>query len=255
MTLTLLTVPCLDDNYAFIIANETTKEAAVIDAPEAAPINAALAQTDYRLTTVLLSHHHWDHIDGLDGLRGREGLQIIGAKADAHRLPPLDHAVTAGDTITVCGEDAQIIDAPGHTIGHIVFHFPQSKLCFTMDTLMALGCGRLFEGTPAQMWDTMQKLRTLPDDTLLCSGHEYAATNAAFAATIEPHNQDLISRTQAITAARAKGISTVPSLLSLEKATNPYLRADNPALKSAMHMASASDLEVFTEIRKRRDSF
>ena len=255
MPLELLTIPCLEDNYAFVIANTATKEAALIDVPDASPINAALAATDYTLTTVLLTHHHWDHIDGLDGLNGRDGLKVIGARADAHRLPPLDLAVTDGDQITLCGEVADVFDVSGHTVGHIAVHLPHSKLAFTADSLMAMGCGRLFEGTPAQMWDSMLKLRELPDDTLICSGHEYTASNAKFAASLEPDNPQVKSRIQDITAARAEGRATVPSLLGLEKLTNPFLRADDPALMAAVGMTDDDPYAAFAEIRGRKDRF
>ncbi|MFT5065688.1 MAG: hydroxyacylglutathione hydrolase [Yoonia sp.] len=255
MTLTLTTVPCLVDNYAFIIGNPATKEAAVIDVPEAAPINAALLAGGWHLTTVLLTHHHWDHIDGLDGLTNRADLHVIGAAADAHRLPELNTAVSEGDTIRICGEDAAILDVSGHTVGHIAFHFPQSGFIFTADSLMALGCGRLFEGTPAQMWSSMQKLRALPSDTVICSGHEYTASNAAFALTLEPANADLRSRVEAIKAARLLDEPTVPSTLALEQQTNPFLRADVPALKHAIGMDNADSTTVFTEIRARKDRF
>ncbi len=255
MPLTLITVPCLSDNYAFIIGNPDTKEAAVIDVPEAAPINAALAAGGWRLTTVLLTHHHWDHIDGLDGLSGRDGLTIIGAANDAHRLPPLDVQVNEGDTITVCGQRADILDVSGHTVGHIAFHFAQEKLAFTADSLMAFGCGRLFEGTPAQMWDSMQKLRALPADTIICSGHEYTRSNAQFAATLETDNPDVISRIKAVNAARAANQPTVPTSLDLEIRTNPFLRADVPSMMAAVGLSDANPADVFAEIRGRKDKF
>ncbi|WP_458791141.1 hydroxyacylglutathione hydrolase [Yoonia sp. MH D7] len=255
MPLILTTVPCLKDNYAFILGNPDTHEACVIDVPEAPPINIALMEGGWTLTTVLLTHHHWDHIDGLDGLDRREELKIIGAQADAHRLPPLDHAVTEGDTVNILGEDLTIIDVSGHTIGHIAFNFTKSKYAFTGDSLMALGCGRLFEGTPAQMWTSLQKLKTLSADTIICSGHEYTQSNAKFAQTLDPHNADLISRIADIQKARAADLPTVPSALDLELRTNPFLRADDPELMAYIGMSDATPAEVFTEIRKRKDNF
>ena len=255
MTLTLTTVPCLDDNYAFVIANPATQEAAVIDVPEAAPINAAIAKAGLTLTTVILTHHHDDHVQGLDALNGRTGLTVVGATADAHRLPPLDVPVTEGDVISVCGEDAAVMDVSGHTIGHIALHFAKSGIAFTADSLMALGCGRLFEGTPAQMWASMQKLRALPPQTIICSGHEYTASNARFAAALDPDNAQLRSRIEGITTARANGVPTVPSTLELEMQTNPFLRADDPTLKAVLGMQDATDIAVFTEIRARKDKF
>lgn len=253
MPLELVTIPCLEDNYAFLVHNAQTGDTLLVDAPDAPPIQAVLDAQGWTLTDILLTHHHWDHVDGLAPLRG--SARVIGAKADAHRLPALDLEVSEGDTITICGEPAAVFDVSGHTINHIAVHFPHSGLLFTADSLMALGCGRLFEGTPAQMWDSLQKLRALPHDTRVCSGHEYAETNARFALTIEPDNRHLISRVEDITKTRADGRPTVPSDLGLEARTNPFLRADVPALKSAMGMADADPADVFAAVRKKRDVF
>ncbi len=253
MPLELVTIPCLDDNYAFLIHNPQTGDTALIDAPEAAPIQAVLDARGWQLTDILLTHHHWDHVDGLPALRG--SARVIGASADAHRLPDLDLAVAEGDEISACGENVRIIDVSGHTLGHIAFYLPHAGFAFTADSLMNMGCGRLFEGTPAQMWDTMQKLRKLPPETLVCSGHEYAASNVAFALTLEPDNTQVILRAEAIKAARNNGVFTVPSTLSEELSTNPYLRADDPALAAALGMTGADPVAVFTEIRARKDRF
>jgi hydroxyacylglutathione hydrolase len=251
--LTLVTVPCLQDNYAFLLHNEETGETALVDAPEAAPIQAALEARGWSLDDILITHHHDDHIQAVAALRGE--ARVIGGAADANRLPPLDQSVTPGETITVCGEDVEVLAADGHTIGHIAFHFPLSKLLFSADSLMALGCGRLFEGTAAQMWDTLSRFRRLPPDTTVCSGHEYTAGNARFALSVDPGNLALQARAEAIRAAREKGEPTVPSRLSDEIATNPFLRADDRVLKSAMGMPDASDDEVFKAIRTAKDNF
>lgn len=253
MPLELLTVPCLADNYAFLLHNSETKETLLVDAPDAPPIQAALDAQGWTLTDILLTHHHWDHVDGLAPLRGT--ARVIGAAADADRLPELDLAVSEGDDLTICGAAAAVFDVSGHTLNHIAVYIKKAGVVFTADSLMALGCGRLFEGTPAQMWDSMQKLRALPDDTRVCSGHEYTETNARFALTIEPQNSDLISRIDEITKTRAAGRPTVPSPLGLEKQTNPFLRADVPALQTALHMDGAPPAEVFAAVRKKRDTF
>uniref|UniRef100_UPI0040471CAA hydroxyacylglutathione hydrolase n=1 Tax=Yoonia sp. TaxID=2212373 RepID=UPI0040471CAA len=255
MPLTVTTVPCLQDNYAFIIGNTDTREAALVDIPQAEPINAALAAGGWRLTTVLITHHHWDHIDGLGGLDRKGPVQVIGAAADAHRLPTLDCAVSDGDIVSVLGEDMTVIDVSGHTLGHVAFHFPAAKLAFTADSLMALGCGRLSEGTPAQMWHSLKKLRHLSADTLIFSGHEYTQNNAAFALTLDPQNSDLISRAQDIENARAANRPIVPSRLDLEILTNPFLRADTPQVMAQLGMSDATPVEVFAEIRQRKDKF
>jgi len=255
MPLELVTVPCLADNYAYLIHDGATDATAVIDVPEAPPILNALAARGWRLSHILITHHHSDHIDGVEALAAATGARVIGAAADRHRLPPLDEAVREGDTIRIGMEAGTVIDVPGHTVGHIAFHFPESRLVFTADSLMAFGCGRLFEGTAGQMWDSLSKLAALPPDTLVCSGHEYTASNARFALTIEPGNPDVIARSEAVTAARAAGRATVPSLLSEELATNPFLRARLPAVKGAIGLPQATDAEAFAEIRARKDRF
>lgn len=255
MPLELVTVPCLSDNYAYLIHDAETGHTAVIDVPEAGPILAALDAQQWRLTDILITHHHDDHIQGVDTLRARTGAMVLGAAADAHRLPRLDLALTEADSFSIGRDFARVIDVPGHTLGHIAFHFPDSRLCFTADSLMAGGCGRLFEGTPAQMHASLQKLGQLPADTLICSGHEYTASNLRFALTLEPDNPKLISRQAEVAARRAQGRPTVPVPLGVELQTNPYLRAHLPALKAAVGLPDADDVMVFAEIRARKDKF
>ncbi|MFK7836435.1 MAG: hydroxyacylglutathione hydrolase [Sulfitobacter sp.] len=255
MAFDLITIPCLSDNYAFLLRDGDSGEVAVIDVPEAGPIKAELAARGWRATQVWLTHHHWDHIDGLADLLAEHPAQVVGAKADANRLPDLDRAVAEGDKVTLGALEAEIFDVSGHTVGHIAFHVPGASACFTADSLMALGCGRLFEGTPAQMWTSMQKLMALPPKTLICSGHEYTASNAKFALTVDPENAALISRASDIDAARAKGTPTVPSTLQTELDTNPFLRPADPGIRATLGMQTAPDADVFAEIRKRKDSF
>ena len=253
MPLELVTIPCLEDNYAYLMHNAATGATALVDAPETAPIQAELDRRGWTLTDIILTHHHWDHVDGLEPLRGT--ARVIGAKADAHRLPKLDLEVTEGDSPSILGETVQVFDVSGHTVGHIAIYFPDSGIAFTADSLMAMGCGRLFEGTPAQMWESMLKLRVLPDDTIIASGHEYTLGNAKFASSLGEDNPALAKRIADVEAARAASLPTVPSTLALEKATNPFLRADDPHLKSAIDLPHASDAEVFAEIRGRKDKF
>ncbi len=255
MPLELVTIPCLADNYAFLLHDAESGQTACIDVPEAAPILAALDARGWTLTDILLTHHHNDHIGGVAELRTRTGALVAGAAADAHRLPPLDLALSEGMSVPLGREFGQVIDVPGHTVGHIAFHFPESGVVFTGDSLMAMGCGRLFEGTPAQMWDSLSKLSALPPETLVCSGHEYTASNARFALSLEPDELAIKSRASAIEQARAKGQPTVPSRLSDELATNPFLRASNPRMKAAVGMDRAQDAAVFGEIRARKDRF
>ncbi len=255
MPLDLVTIPCLSDNYAFLVHDAETGETALIDIPEAEPILAELDARGWSLSHILITHHHWDHIGGLDTILERHKAKVFGASADAGRLPPLDVALSEGDTLTIGNETATVIDVSGHTVGHIAFHFPQSGLAFTADSLMALGCGRVFEGTKPMMWDSLQKLAALPPETIVCSGHEYTAANAKFALSVDPENPALISRADEIAKARVEGRATVPSTLAEELATNPFLRAGTPELKSAIGMAEASDVDVFAELRTRKDNF
>ncbi|SDC96994.1 hydroxyacylglutathione hydrolase [Ruegeria marina] len=255
MPLEIVTIPCLSDNYAYLAHDAASGETALVDAPEAGPILAELAAGGWKLSHVLLTHHHWDHVDALPEILAAHPAQVIGAAADAHRLPPLDREVTEGDRFEIGGEPVEVIDVSGHTVGHLAFYLPQSKAVFTADSLMALGCGRLFEGTAEQMWNSLSKIAALPDDTTVCSGHEYTQSNARFALTIDPGNEALKTRAAEIDAARANGKPTVPSLLGLEKATNPFLRAADPAIQAHLGMAGESPVNVFAEIRGRKDRF
>lgn len=255
MPLEILTIPCLSDNYAFLAHDATSGETALIDAPEAAPILAALADRGWTLSHVLLTHHHWDHVDGLADILAAHPAKVVGAKADAERLPPLDLAVNEGDSFQIGSDTVRVFDVSGHTIGHIAFHMPQSAAVFTADSLMALGCGRLFEGTPAQMWESLGKMIGLPDETIVYSGHEYTQNNGSFAVTIDPDNTDLMLRVRDISQKRAQSQPTVPSSLALEKATNPFLRANDPAIQRHLGMEGADPAKVFAEIRSRKDTF
>ncbi len=249
----ILTIPCRTDNYAYLV--HTDAGTALIDAPDAAPIIDALEARGWGLDTILITHHHNDHVAGIDALREKYGAFVMGPKAEADRMPALDRALEDGMYGPTVGTTAHAIAVPGHTLGHLAYHFPDLNAVFTADSLMALGCGRLFEGTAEMMWDSLSRLAALPPETIVYSGHEYTAANARFALTIEPDNADLISRSQAITQARANGAPTAQVPLSLELATNPFLRANLPSVKAAIGMHDATDAAAFAEIRKRKDSF
>ncbi|QFT57491.1 Hydroxyacylglutathione hydrolase [Sulfitobacter sp. THAF37] len=255
MPFDLITVPCLSDNYAYLLHDRKTGETACIDVPEAGPIKAALEDHGWTLSQVWLTHHHWDHVDGLSDLLADHHASVVGAAADAHRMPELNVSVKEGDTVKLGDLSARVIDVSGHTVGHIAFYVEAANAAFTADSLMALGCGRLFEGTPQQMWGSMQKLMELPAETTICSGHEYTASNAKFALTVDPENSALISRAEAVEDARAKGVPTVPSKLSTELETNPFLRPADPGIRATLGMPDASDSDVFAEIRRRKDDF
>ena len=253
--LDLITIPCLKDNYAYLIRDPESGQCAVVDVPDAIPVLETLQERGWKLNMILITHHHSDHIDGVPRLAEATGAAVLGARKDSHRLPNLDRSLAEGDRVQIGAETGVVIDVSGHTMGHIAFHFPTSNLVFTADSLMAGGCGRLFEGTPATMWASLQKLAALPPETLVCSGHEYTASNLRFAATIEPDNPALQARISAVARARDRGEPTVPSLLSEELATNPFQRAKLQQVKDLVGLPEASDLEVFTEIRLRKDKF
>ncbi|MEY8829913.1 hydroxyacylglutathione hydrolase [Sedimentitalea sp. XS_ASV28] len=255
MPLEILTIPCLTDNYAFVAHDAASGETALVDVPEAAPVLAVLAERGWTLDQVFLTHHHADHVQGLDEILASHPARVLGAAADAHRLPKLDVALAEGDEVRIGSETGQVLDVSGHTVGHIAFHFPESSAVFTADSLMALGCGRLFEGTPAQMWASLGKLAALPADTVVYSGHEYTQANGAFALTVDPDNADLAARVRDIAESRARSEPTVPSLLSLELATNPFLRATDAKVQQVVGMPGGDPVEVFAEIRRRKDSF
>ena len=255
MSLELVTIPCLSDNYAFLLHDEASGHTTLVDAPEATPVLNTLAARGWRLDQILLTHHHSDHIQGVAELVAATGAAVLGARADAHRLPPLSRALAHADAVSVGPETAQVLDVSGHTLGHIAFYLPESGLAFTADSLMAGGCGRLFEGTPAVMWQSLSRLAALPGETLICSGHEYTTSNLRFAATIEPDNPALHARIALVAQARAENRPTVPSRLSGELATNPFLRARLPHVKALIGLPEASDAEAFAEIRARKDKF
>lgn len=255
MPLQIITIPCLSDNYAYLLRETNTGAVAVVDVPDAGPILGALKDLEWSLDQILITHHHFDHIDGVEELRTATGAQVYGASADAHRLPTLDHELSEGGSFKLGNETCEVMDVSGHTVGHIAFLFKGAEAVFSADSLMALGCGRLFEGDFAMMWATMQKFKTLSDDTLVYSGHEYTMANAKFAMTIEPDNADLQNRIADIENKRANDIPTVPASIGLEKATNPFMRADLPEIKTLMGMEGASDVDVFGEIRTRKDNF
>lgn len=255
MPLELVTIPCLQDNYAFLLHSTETGETALIDIPEAPPISAALAERGWKLTDIWITHHHWDHVDGLNDLAEASDARIVGAADDKDRLPPLNLSVSDGQTFSFGDHDVQVFDVSGHTMGHIAFYVPDAGAVFTADSLMAMGCGRLFEGSPQVMWKSLSKLAALPPATIVCSGHEYTAANAKFALTVDPDNPELVARAAEIETLRANGQPTVPSSLSLELQTNPFLRAASPSVKAHIGMPDATDADCFAEIRRRKDNF
>ncbi|WP_340108749.1 hydroxyacylglutathione hydrolase [Pikeienuella sp. HZG-20] len=253
MALETIVVPCRADNYGYILRDTATGATALIDAPEAAPLLAALEARGWGLDLILITHHHDDHVEGIEPLRARYGAKVVGAAADARRLPRLDRELKEGDTVDLGESRGRVIDVSGHTIGHVAYLFDGSA--FTADSLMALGCGRVFEGTYLMMWGSLSKFFDLPPETLIYSGHNYGAANGRFALSIEPDNEALKDRIARIAAADRAGEPICPSTLAEELATNPFLRAREPGVKAAVGLAGADDAAVFAEIRRRKDNF
>jgi hydroxyacylglutathione hydrolase len=246
---------CRSDNFGVLVHDPQSGATASIDAPEELPILGALKRRGWKLTHIFTTHHHPDHVDANLALKQAFGATITGPENEAGKIPGIDRTAGDGDHFEFAGHRVDVIETPGHTAGHICFHFPDDKLLFSADTLFALGCGRLFEGTPAQMWTSLQKLMALPDDTAVYFGHEYTLSNARFALTVDPANEELKKRAAEIESIRAKGGFTAPTTLGLEKRTNPFLRAHDPGIRAHLDMPGASDADVFAEIRMRKDNF
>ncbi len=231
MTVSVTAIPMLTDNYSWLIRESGTGIFGIIDPAEAAPAIAAIDAAGGQLAFIFLTHHHGDHIDGAPELAAKYGAQIVGNAGDAHRLPKLDIAVREGDKVVFGAASAQVIDTPGHTLGHIAYYFADGGLLFCGDTMFSMGCGRLFEGTAADMYDSLQKFAELPPETLVCAGHEYTQSNAKFAISVDPENTPLQARVKEIDTLRRDGKATLPVRLGVELATNPFLRAlDAPSL-------------------------
>jgi hydroxyacylglutathione hydrolase len=241
MSIIATPVPILSDNYAWMLRDSGSGAVGIVDPADAKAIIAALEREGGRLDLILLTHHHDDHIAGVDEVRARFNCKVVGAAADAHRLPNLDQAVVEGDKVTLGGSRARVIDTPGHTRGQINYFFPEGEVLLSGDTLFSLGCGRLIEGTAAEMFASLQKLAGLPGGTKVCCGHEYTESNGRFAITVEPDNDALKDRIAEVKRQRAAGQPSVPSTMASELAANPFLRA--------------KDVTSFADIRAKKDKF
>ena len=241
MPVTATPIPILSDNYAWLLTDAATGATAIVDPADADACGKAIDAAGGRLDMIFITHHHDDHIAGVDAVRARYHVPVVGAAADARRLPRLDQAVAEGDTVRL-GETAfQVIDTPGHTVGHIAYYAADGGVLLSADTLFSLGCGRLLEGTAADMFASLRKFAALPGETLVCCGHEYTQSNARFALSVDPDNVALRARSAEVDRQRAAGQATVPTRLSAELAENPFMRAP--------------DAEALAAIRTRKDNF
>lgn len=246
MPLTVRLVPCLEDNYGFLLRDEESGEVASVDSPDAEPILQALDERGWRLTAIFNTHKHGDHIGGNEALRQRTGAKVIGPSEVAERTH-VDRMVGNGDKVALGGTEFEVLDTGGHTLGHVSYFSPGAKVAFVGDTLFAMGCGRLFEGTPEQMWTSLSRLAALPEDTRVYCAHEYTSANARFALTVDS-SPELAERADTIFAARARCESTIPTTIGLERSTNPFLRA--PSL-----LPYLTPVEAFAAIRRAKDQF
>src|SRR4029453_15864101 len=246
---------CLKDNYGVLLHDSETGATAAIDAPEAAPIEAALKTTAWRLTDILVTHHHADHTGGIAELKQRHGCRVVAPDGEAARIPLVDVAVRENDEVRVGSLQGRVLETPGHTAGHISYFFAADKLAFVGDTLFSIGCGRVIEGTPEMMWRSLLKLRALPDDTRIYCGHEYTFSNITFARTVEPGNKALAAREAQARQQVAQGEPTIPVTIGAEKLANPFLRADRAEVAGGIGMAGKPAADVFAEIRARKNRF
>lgn len=253
MALEISLIPIFADNYVPLLVDKNA--VGVVDPGDAAPVIAELEKRNLKLTDILITHHHSDHTGGVLALKERYNCVVTGPESEQKRIAGMDRLVREHDRIKFGTCEARVFETPGHTTGHIAYWFSGEKTLFCGDTLFSIGCGRLFEGTPAQMWASLQKLRALPDDTRIYCAHEYTAANIRFALSIDPDNTVLKGYTEKTAALRAQNIATIPALLKTEKAANPFLRADSPDLQKALGMTGAKPVDVFSEIRKRKDMF
>ena len=256
MTISVHQYLCLSDNYGALVHDSGTGATACVDVPEAGPTLAALAERGWNLTDILITHHHADHIQGVPEVRTKfPSAKVWGPAKDAARIPFLDHQVKEGDAAKVGSLKAQVIETPGHTLGHIAYHFEGEEIAFCGDTLFSLGCGRVFETPLAVMWSSLAKLAALPGGTKIYCGHEYTQANGRFAITIDPDNSVLKARIEEVAKLRAAGRPTVPTTIAAELAANPFLRVEEPAIQAAVGMDGAQAAAVFGELRTRKDRF
>jgi hydroxyacylglutathione hydrolase len=247
--------PCRDDNFGVLVHDHKTGTTISIDAPETRAVTDALKKRGWQLTHILTTHHHADHVDGNLELRHEYGCQIIGPEAEKDQIPGIGKTVKGGDTFTIANREVQVFDCPGHTSGHIAFHIPEDYLLFAGDTLFAMGCGRVIEGTMEQMFHSVNQFAKLHEITSVYCGHEYTLANARFAMSVEASNKKLVQRSEVVRVQREKGEMTCPTTIGDELKTNPFMRCNSPAIRATLGMEQASDAEVFKALRLAKNNF
>lgn len=253
MTAEIRLFSCLSDNFGYLIHDPVTKATASIDAPEAGPIIAVLQREGWTLTDILVTHHHADHVGGIADLKAKYNCRVVAPHDNGTAIPHVDERVKEGATVKVGNLSARVLETPGHTLDHISYVFDEDRALFCADTLFSIGCGRVFEGTYPMMWESLLKLRALPNDMRVYCGHEYTASNVKFALGIEPNNPALKARAEEVAKLRAANQPTIPTLIRDEKEANTFLRADVPAVAAAVGLAGKSPAEVFGELRERKN--
>ena len=253
--LEIIQIPVLTDNYIYLLHDPVTGETAAVDPAIAQPVLELLAAKDWNLTYILNTHHHWDHVGGNLELQQKTGCMIVAPHADHHRIPGIDRGVSEGDILTLGAHRIRVLFTPGHTLGHVVYHFADDNLLFCGDTLFVMGCGRLFEGTAEQLWHSLQKLKKLPGKTQIYCTHEYTQNNGRFALTVEPDNLALQEKMHRVDKLRAQNQPTVPSTLAEELATNPFLREDSDSIRKTLGLHDAEPLKIFAKVRELKDRF
>lgn len=247
---------CRTDNYGYLVHDVESRKTAAIDAPDAKAIKAALERRGWDLTDIFITHHHTDHVEGIPALKREYGVTVTGPRAEAEKILGLDTLVGGSSTVALGDTNFLVIETPGHTLGHVVYYEPAGGHLFSADALFSLGVGRMFEGKPGPMWGALEELRELPDDTLIYCGHEYTLENARFAMSVDPRNPALNIRAAEVKRMRDEGKFTIPVSLGMEKRTNPFLRADQPALAKAMGLEpDTKPSAVFAALRKAKDDF
>ncbi len=248
-------IPVLRDNYIYLLHFSDSNHTIAVDPAESQSVLATLSETGWKLTHIFNTHHHADHIGGNLELKRLTGCTIVGSAADSPRIPELDQAVMDGESVHIGGTEIRVLDVSGHTKGHVAYWIPEANAVFVGDTVFSLGCGRLFEGTPAMMWESLEKIRALPSQTRIYCAHEYTEANARFAVSVEPENQDLLKRMEQVKDMRSHGLPTVPSILAEELACNPFLRPESPVIRERLGLMDAPNVAVFAELRRRKDAF